>query len=479
MTQTYDLIVIGAGPAGYVAAIRGAQLGMKTACVERWIDSSGKPVYGGTCLNVGCIPSKALLEATHKYHDAQHNYAKLGIKAKVSMDVGALMQHKDSMVAKLTGGIAGLLKANGVTPIQGTGKLMDATTVAVTDAKDKTTNYTAKNVLLATGSTPIEIPSLAFDGTTVVDSSGALAFEDVPETLCIVGAGVIGLELGSVWARMGSKVTLLEAVPQFLPMVDADIAKMVQRDFIKEGLDIQLGCKVQSATASGKGKKTQADVVYTNAKGEEVRTTFSKVVVAVGRKPVTQGLLAEGVPIQLDKRGFVEVDNQCRTALPNVFAVGDIVRGPMLAHKGSEEGVMAVEVMAGQATQVNYDAIPNVIYTSPEVAWVGKTAEELKDRETQSGTFPFSALGRAMANDDTRGMVKIIADKKTDQILGVHIYGQHAGELICQGVTALEFSASIEDVALTMFAHPTMSEAIHEAALAAHGHAIHMVNRKK
>jgi len=477
MAEAYDLVVIGAGPAGYVAAIRGAQLGMKTACVERWMSDEGKPVYGGTCLNVGCIPSKALLEATHKFHDAQHNYARLGISGKVSMDLDKLMGHKNALVAKLTGGIAGLFKANNVTPIQGTGRLTGANQVEVTDAKGKVTSYSAKNVVLASGSTPVEIPGLEFDGKHVVDSSGALAFDKIPESLCIVGAGVIGLELGSVWTRLGSKVTLLEAMPDFLPMVDMDIAKMVQRDLSKQGLDIQLGCKVTSAKASGKSGKAQ--VAYNNAKGEEIKTNFTRVVVAVGRKPVTDKLIADGLGIEVDQRGFVQVDSQCRTALPNVFAVGDIVRGPMLAHKGSEEGVMAVEVMAGQTSEVNYDAIPNVIYTSPEVAWVGKTAQELKGVETNSGAFPFSALGRAMANDDTRGMAKIIADKKTDQILGVHVYGQHAGELISQAVTAMEFSASAEDVALTMFAHPTMAEAVHEAALALHGHAIHMVNRKK
>ena len=479
MADTYDIIVIGAGPAGYVAAIRGAQLGLKTACVERWMDADGKPVYGGTCLNVGCIPSKALLEATHKYHDAQHNYAGLGMTAKVSMNIGKLMEHKNSMVAKLTGGIAGLFKANGVTPVPGTGKLVSANLVEVTDAQGKVAQYKCQHAILASGSTPVQIPGLEFDGEHVVDSAGALAFDKVPQSLCIVGAGVIGLELGSVWSRLGSKVTLLEAVPDFLPMVDKDITKMVQRDLAKEGLDIQLGCKVSAAKVTGKGARAMVKVTYANAKGEATTTAFSKVVVAVGRCPVTDGLIDPSLDIKLDKRGFIEVDEQCRTAMPNVFAVGDIVRGPMLAHKGSEEGVMAVEVIAGQSTQVNYNTIPNVIYTCPEVAWVGKTAQELKDRETNSGTFPFSALGRAMANNDTRGMAKIIADKQTDQILGIHIYGQHAGELISQGVTAMEFSASAEDVALTMFAHPTMAEAVHEAALAVHGHAIHMVNRKR
>ena len=477
--KEFDVIVVGSGPAGYVAAIRCAQLGMSVACVEKQTDSKKKPVLGGTCLNVGCIPSKALLESSHKYHDVLDSYADLGIKTgAVKLDLKTMMARKDGIVSKLTVGIAGLLKGNKVTTISGTAKLVSAQKVEVTE-NASTSSYEAKHIILASGSEPVAIPSVPYDGSTIIDSTGALSLTKVPKKLCIIGAGVIGLELGSVWSRLGSEVIILEAMPDFLPMVDGDISKQVYKDMSQQGLDIRLGCMVEKATVQKSGKAAQVKISYKDSANKGKTITVDKVVVAVGRKPVTEDLFAEGLGIEKDAKGFVQVDDQCRTGLNNVFAVGDIVRGPMLAHKGSEEGIMVAEVISGRKTQVNYDAIPNVIYTAPEVAWVGKTMQECDSSKVKTGSFPFSAIGRAMANNDTRGMVKVIADKETDQLLGVHIYGQHAGELIAQAVTSLEFMASSEDLALMTFAHPTLSEAVHEAALAVDGHAIHMVNRKK
>ena len=477
--KEFDVIVVGSGPAGYVAAIRCAQLGMSVACVEKQTDDKKKPVLGGTCLNVGCIPSKALLEASHKYHDVLDNYPDLGIKvSSVKLDLNTMMARKDGIVSKLTGGIAGLLKGNKVTALSGTAKLVSAQQIDVT-AEGSSSSYQAKHVILASGSEPVAIPSVPYDGAAIVDSTGALSFTEVPKKLCIIGAGVIGLELGSVWSRLGSEVVILEAMPDFLPMVDSDISKQAYKDLSKQGLDIRLGCMVEKAKTQGSGKKTQVKISYKDSESKTQTITVDKVVVAVGRRPVTEDLFAQDLGIEKDKRGFIQVDQQCRTGLSNVFAVGDIVRGPMLAHKGSEEGVMVAEILAGRKTQINYDAIPNVIYTAPEVAWVGKTIQECDVAKVKVGTFPFAAIGRAMANNDTRGMVKVIADKETDQVLGIHIYGQHAGELVAQAVTSLEFMASSEDIALMTFAHPTLSEAVHEAALAVDGHAIHMVNRKK
>lgn len=477
MADKFDLIVIGAGPGGYVTAIRAAQLGLKTACVEKWQDSKGGVAHGGTCLNVGCIPSKALLEASHKFVEARDDFDDLGIATgDVKMDVGKMMARKDKIVKNLTGGISGLFKANGVTAINGTGKVIGEKQVEVTDFDGKTSTHEADNIVVAAGSVPVEIPPTPLTEGLIVDSTGALEFDETPGRLGVIGAGVIGLELGSVWNRLGSEVTVLEAMDDFLPMVDGAIAKDTQKLLKKQGLDIRLGAKVTGSEVKGQ----EVVVKYADADGEK-EITFDKLIVCVGRKPYTQGVIADGVSVDLDERGFVTVDDQCRTSVPGVYAIGDCVRGPMLAHKASEEGMMVADIIAGQKAEVNYDAIPSVIYTFPEVAWVGMTEQDAKEQgiEVSTGAFPFAANGRAMANNATEGSAKVIADAETDRILGLHIVGQHAGEMIAQGVIAMEFGSSAEDLALTCYAHPTMSESIHEAALAVDGHAIHMANRKK
>ncbi|MCK8068855.1 dihydrolipoyl dehydrogenase [Cobetia sp. 1CM21F] len=477
MADKFDVIVIGAGPGGYVAAIRAAQLGLKTACVEKWVNKEGKVVHGGTCLNVGCIPSKALLETSHKYVEARDEFAELGIKADgVEIDVAKMIERKAQIVKNLTGGISGLFKANGVTALEGTGKVLPNKQVEVTDHDGGKTTYEAENIVIASGSVPVEIPPTPLTEGLIVDSTGALEFDEAPKRLGVIGAGVIGLELGSVWSRCGSEVTVLEAVDSFLPMVDAAVAKEAQKLLKKQGLDIKLGARVTGSDI----KDSEVAVKYTDANGEQEQT-FDKIIVAVGRRPYTQNLLDSDVGINLDERGFIHVDDQCATSVPGVYAIGDVVRGPMLAHKASEEGVMVADIIAGHKAEMNYDAIPSIIYTFPEVAWVGKTEQQAKSEgiEVKTGSFPFAASGRAMANNATEGLAKIIADAETDRVLGVHIIGQHAGELIAQGVTALEFGASAEDLALICTAHPTLSEAVHEAALAVDGHAIHIANRKK
>jgi len=478
MSDKYDVIVIGAGPGGYVAAIKASQLGLKTACVESWTGEDGKSqVLGGTCLNVGCIPSKALLEVTHKFEEASHDYESMGIMAKdVEINVAKMQERKAGIVKQLTGGIAGLFKANGVTSIHGHGKLLAGRKVEVTDKDGNTKTYEADNVIIATGSKPIEIPPAPFDGDHIVDSEGALEFEEVPKRLGVIGAGVIGLELGSVWARLGSEVTVIEAQDTFLPVVDQQVAKDAKKQFEKQGLNIVLGARMTGADV----KRKLVNVSYEDANGKQ-EAKFDKLIVAVGRRPYTDGALAEDAGVKMDERGFIFVDDNCKTEAPGVWAIGDVVRGPMLAHKASEEGVMVAERIAGHKPQVNYDCIPNVIYTSPEVAWVGKTEEELKaeGEEYNVGTFPFAANGRAMAANGTAGLVKIIADAKTDRILGFHVVGPQASEIVAQGVIAMEFGSSAEDLALTCFAHPTLSESVHEAALAVGGGAIHIANRRK
>lgn len=469
----YDVIVIGAGPAGYVCAIKCAQLGLKTLCVEKWQNADKKQMLGGTCLNVGCIPSKALLETSHKYHMAQEEFGAEGIRVKnLTIDIAAMQERKNAIINKLCSGVASLFKANGITSAFGSGRLLKERQVEVTDNKGKKTVYQADNVVLASGSVPIELPFAPFDGNSIVDSTAALEFTGVPKRLGVIGAGIIGLELGSVWRRLGAEVVVLEALPDLLPMVDPQISKDAARHFKKQGLDIRLGAAVAKAE---KGKNSQVKVRYKDSSGEQ-QLTVDKLVVAVGRKPFSEGLLGEDCGVKQDEKGFVPVDEQCRTEVDNVYAIGDLVRGPMLAHKGSEEGVMVAELISGKKAQINYSAIPSVIYTAPEVAWVGINENEARQQnmDYKSGAFPFAASGRAMANNDTRGLVKIIADKKTDAILGVHIIGPQAGELIAQAVLAMEFMASAEDLQLTVFAHPTLGEAIHEAALAVDGRAIHM-----
>jgi len=477
MKDKYQVIVIGAGPAGYHAAIRCAQLGLSTACIDKMVSKEGNPTLGGTCLNWGCIPSKTLLDASHKFHELDHGMEQFGISTgKVSIDVAKMMENKDAVVNQLTGGVSALLSGNGVDILAGTGKLLANKRVLFTDHDGVEVELAGEDIILAPGSVPVEIPAAPLDDDLIVDSTGALEFKAVPKTLGIIGAGVIGLELGSVWSRLGSKVVLIEALDEFLPVADQRIARDALKILEGQGLDIKLGALVTEAKAQKSGVK----VTYKDSDGEH-QAKFDKLIVAVGRRPYTEGLLAPDSGVNLDERGFLYVNDLCSTDAPNIYAVGDVVRGPQLAHKGMEEGIMVAERIAGKKPLVNYDTVPSVVYTHPEIAWVGKTEQELKSegQEFEVGTFPFAASGRAMASGETQGMVKIIAEKSTDRILGVHILGPQASEMIAQAVISMEFSASAEDLGLTMFAHPSLSESVHEAALAVGGHAIHMVNRKK
>jgi len=477
MATKFDVIVIGAGPAGYVAAIRSAQLGLSTACIDKWLDKSGKPVLGGTCLNVGCIPSKALLDSTQKLHEAKHGFELHGIiTGDVSIDVPEMIKRKEKIISTLTMGIAGLFKANGITAFSGTGKLLAGKQVEFTSHSGDVEVLEANNVIIASGSVPIDIPPTPVNGDTIVDNSGALAFNEVPKRVGVIGAGVIGLELGSVWARLGSEVVVLEALEHFLPAADGQVGKEAFKLFKAQGLNIRMGARVTGSEVKGSSVKVE----FVDATGPQ-SLEFDKLIVSVGRRPFTQNVLSDDSGVTKDERGFITVDGQCRTVVPGVYAVGDVVRGPMLAHKGSEEGVMVAEIIAGQKAQVNYDLVPSVIYTHPEIAWVGKTEEQLKADGVpfKTGVFPFAASGRAMAANETDGFAKIIACEKTDRILGMHVIGRSAGDLTQQGVIAMEFGSSAEDLGLTMYSHPTVSEVVHEAALAVNGHAIHIPNRKK
>lgn len=477
MSQKFDVVVIGAGPGGYVAAIRAAQLGKKTALIEKYIGKEGKLALGGTCLNVGCIPSKALLDSSYKFHEAHESFKIHGISTgDVKMDVPTMVGRKDQIVKNLTGGVAALMKANGVTVIEGHGKLLAGKQVEVTKPDGSADVLGAENVILASGSKPVEIPPAPVDQKIIVDSTGALDFQSVPGSLGVIGAGVIGLELGSVWARLGTKVTVLEAMDKFLAAADDQVSKEAQKILSKQGLDIRLGARVTGTEIKGE----QVVVTFSDASGEQ-QLTFDKLIVAVGRRPVTTNLLAADSGVTMDERGFVFVDDFCATSVPGVYAIGDVVRGAMLAHKASEEGVMVAERIAGHKTQMNYDLIPGVIYTHPEIAWVGKTEQALKAEgvEVNVGVAPFAASGRAMAANETAGFVKVIADAKTDRVLGVHVIGPSAAELVQQGAIAMEFGTSAEDLGMMVFSHPTLSESLHEAALAVNGHAIHVANRKK
>ena len=472
----YDVIVIGGGPAGYVAAIKCSQLGLKTACLEEFSDKKGIPVFGGTCLNVGCIPSKALLESSHKYFEAQGHLANHGINiGKVELDLASMMQRKNEIVKQLTGGISGLLAANKVTPLSGRGKVLAGTKVEITKNDSSIEILESKNIIIASGSSPIEIKAAEFDEKNIVNSTGALNFKEVPKTLGVIGAGVIGLELGSVWARLGSKVTVIEAMDNFLFMADKEIAKESLKDFKKQGLDIKLGSKL----ISSENKKNSVKIQYEHSESIE-EMEFEKLVVAVGRRPNTDNIFSDDSGIILDEKGFISVDEQCQTNTPNVWAIGDVVRGPMLAHKGSEEGMMVAEIIAGKYAEMNYNLVPSVIYTHPEIAWVGKNEEELKaDKlEYKVGKFPFAASGRALAIDQSTGFVKILSDAKTDTILGVHVFGPSAAEIVQQALISMEFGASSEDIGLTIFSHPTVSEALHEAALSVNNQAIHIGNKR-
>ena len=475
MSKKYDVVVIGAGPAGYIAAIRASQHGFKVACIDEWQNRDGKYAFGGTCLNAGCIPSKALLESSELFHRAGHEFKKHGIEvSSPKIDVAALQKRKQGIVRQLTGGIAGLFKAAGVDGLVGHGKLVSAGKVEFTPADGDAQMLEAEHVVLASGSTPIELSIAPFDGDRIVDSWGALDFEEVPAKLGVVGGGVIGLELGSVWARLGAEVVVLEAMDDFLFMADRDIAKEAEKQFRKQGLDIRLGAKVTEAKAS----KKDVNVAYEDGDGQH-ELTVDRLVVAVGRRPYTDGLLGDEAGVGLDERGFVKVDAECRTSVRGVWAVGDCVRGPMLAHKGSEEGVMVADLIAGEVAEMNYDVIPSVIYTAPEIAWVGKTEAEVKEsgRPYKTGSFPFAASGRAKAMEQTAGMVKLVSAEDDDELLGAHIIGPMAGELIGELVLAMEFTASTEDIQRTIHAHPSLAEAIHEASLAVDNRALNFPNR--
>ena len=480
MTDKYDVVIMGAGPAGYVAAIRCAQLGLNTACVDNWLDANGKPVLGGTCLNVGCIPSKSLLESSELFAHCQHGMTEHGITlGKVSLDLAAMMSRKEKVVSDLTNGIEALFRTNKVTWIKGRGRLLINKHVEITFHDDKVSKVSADNVIIATGSSPINISGAPCDGDMIVDSTGALAFTQVPKRLGVIGAGVIGLELGSVWKRLGAEVVIIEAQDEFLSMADSQIAKEAQRAFGKQGMDIRLGARLVSADIQGKDKSRQVAVKYQDSSGEHGES-FDKLIVAVGRQPNSHRIFETATQLVMDERGFIHVNMFCETSIPGVYAIGDLVRGPMLAHKGSEEGIMVAERIAGHAARVNYDLVPSVIYTQPEIAWVGKTEQQLKSsgENYRAGIFPFAASGRARALGDTTGMVKILAQAETDRILGVHIIGPQASELIAQAVIAMEMGASSEDIALTMFAHPTLAESFHEAALAVQGRAIHIAQKR-
>jgi dihydrolipoamide dehydrogenase len=469
----YDVVVIGAGPGGYVAAIRCAQLGLSVACVDDWKNPQGKPTLGGTCLNVGCIPSKALLESSENFELVSHDFAAHGISATgVQLDVAKMLARKDKIVTDFTSGIGQLFKKNKVNSLQGCATLLgrDGETwrVAVAGGEE----LRARHVIIATGSTPRVLPQAPLDAVQIVDNSGALSFAEVPKRLAIIGAGVIGLELGSVWRRLGSEVTILEAAPAFMPAADDQVAKEALRAFGKQGLKIHLGVQIEKVTQN----KKEVFISWKDAQGAAQELLADKLIVAVGRVPNTEGLGANEAGLKLDAAGRIEVDDHCRSSLPNVYAVGDVVRGPMLAHKASEEGVMVAEIIAGQAGHCDLNLVPWVMYASPEIAWVGKTEQQLKKDGVayKAGQFPFMANGRARALGDTMGFVKILADAGSDRILGVHIIGAMASELIQQAVLAMSFSASSEDLARTIHAHPSLSEVIHEAALAVDKRTIHI-----
>lgn len=466
MAKQFDVVVIGAGPGGYVAAIRAAQLGLSVACIDEWSNAAGKPAPGGTCTNIGCIPSKALLQSSEHYDQVNHHLAAHGIEVgDVSLKLDKLIGRKDTIVRQSNEGILYLFKKNKITFFHGTGALAAKVdfgwSVKVSGSADE--DLEARHVIIATGSSARALPGLPFDEKQILSNDGALRIPAVPKKLGIIGAGVIGLEMGSVWRRLGAEVTILEAMPEFLSAVDRDVSKEAQKAFTKQGLVIQTGVKIGEIKATAKA----VNVAYTDASGAEQKLSVNQLIVSIGRLPNTQGLGAETVGLKLDERGFVVVSDDCLTNLANVWAVGDVVRGPMLAHKAEEEGVAVAERIAGQHGHVNFDTIPWVIYTSPEIAWVGKTEQALKadGREYKAGSFPFMANGRARALGDTTGFVKILADAKTDEVLGVHIIGPMASELISEAVTIMEFRGAAEDIARICHAHPTLSEAMKEAAL--------------
>ena len=474
MAEQFDVVVIGAGPAGYHAAIRAAQLGLKTACIDAALGKDGKPALGGTCLRVGCIPSKALLDSSRQYWNMGHIFDQHGISFNdAKIDVNKMVGRKDAIVKQFTGGIAQLFKANKVATYYGFGQLQAGNVVKVKQHDGSEVELKGTNVIIAAGSDSIELPFAKFDGKHIVDNVGALDFTEVPKRLAVIGAGVIGLELGSVWKRLGSDVTILEALPDFLAAADAEVAKVAAKEFKKQGLNILLNAKVSKTEIKGE----EVIVSYTDAEGEK-SLTVDKLLVAVGRRAASKGLLADGTGVQINERGQLVVDDHCHTGVDGVWAVGDCVRGPMLAHKGFEEGVAVAELIAGLPGHVNFDTIPWVIYTEPELAWVGKTEAQLKAEGIpyKAGSFPFAANGRAVAMVEPAGFVKVLAHAETDRVLGMHLVGANVSELVHEGVLTMEFSGSSDDLARICHAHPSLSEAVHDAAMAVTKRAIHKAN---
>jgi dihydrolipoamide dehydrogenase len=475
MADAFDVIVIGAGPAGYPAAIRAAQNGLKVACIDAWKNRDGSAAFGGTCLNAGCIPSKALLESSELYDRARTEFAVHGIQASgIALDLAAMQKRRAGIVRGMTGGVAALLKAAGVSGIHGSAQLLSGRRVEVTGLDGSKTSLSARHVVLASGSVPTELKAMPFEHRYIIDSWDALELSAVPKRLIVIGAGIIGLELGSVWRRLGASVVVLEALETLLPLADQQLALEAQRQFKKQGLEIQLGAKVSGASIAG----DRVSVQYSDRAGSASSLEADQVIVAVGRRPYSANLLAPDSGVALDQRGFIQVDEECRTGVEGVWAIGDCVRGPMLAHKGKEEGIAVADRIAGRYAHVNYEIIPSVIYTAPEIAWVGRTEEQLKAAgiNYKSGVFPFAASGRARAMQAAVGFAKILADRESDTILGVHIIGPMAGELIAEATLAMEFQASAEDLQRTIHAHPTLAEALHEAALAVDGRAIDNIN---
>lgn len=477
MAKQFDVIVIGAGPGGYVAAIRCAQLGLKTACIDEWVNKEDKASPGGTCLNVGCIPSKALIESSEIYEHTLHEHASHGVKVKeVKLDLKTMLQRKDKVVNELTSGVAALFMANKITFIHGRGTLIANKQVAVELKDGSNDELSANNIIIATGSTPSEMKVAPYDYKNIVDSTGALEFPKVPKKLGLIGAGVIALELGSVWRRLGSDVTLFKSSKTFLPTADSNVAAEALKQFEEQGLKFKMGVKITAANV----KNNKVTLEYEDEAGPQ-KDTFDKLIVAIGRTPCSE-VVSKEAGVNIGERGFIEVNEFCETNVPGVYAIGDVVRGPMLAHKASEEGVVAAERIAGhKPLPINLDTVPSVIYTAPEVAWVGQTEEEAKKSgvNVRTGMFPYSANGRARAIGETDGFIKVIANADTDRILGIHMIGAQASELIANAKIAMDFGSSVEDLAITMFAHPTLSETLHEAVLSADGRAIHAVQAKK
>ena len=476
MSDHYDVIIVGSGPGGYVAAIRSAQLGLNVLCIEK-CGSEDSAILGGTCLNVGCIPSKALLDSSHHFKNASLDFLNHGIELdNLKMNIESMMSRKDKIISGLTSGVAGLFRLNKVNTIKGEAVLQSSNKVSINLDDGSIKDVIGEKIIIATGSKPIDLPGIDIDQEIVLNSTGALNLQKVPEKLGVIGAGAIGLELGSVWSRLGSNVVILEALEEFLPMADTQIASEAKKILEDQGLEILLGSKVESAIIDN----NKINLSYNDTEGKKT-ITFDKLIVAVGRRPLIDKVIGPDLQIDTDEKGFIKVNESCETSLEGVYAIGDVVRGPMLAHKASEEGIMVAEIIAGDGGEINYERVPSVIYTHPEIAWVGLTTQEAESKgvNISSGVFPFQASGRALAADETQGFVKVITDTNDDTILGVHVIGPSAADIVQQGLISMEFDSTAEDLGLVMFSHPTFSEALHEAVLASRGNAIHIGNRRK